>query len=258
VRHGDTALLPSGNGTAASRGLTVGGSALYTVLQQAREKLTHIAAHLLQCPAEAVTFQDGRVFDRQHPEQARPFTEVAAAAYDRYRLPPGVEAGLEFSGTYTLPGNPYAFGAHVAVVEVDRETGAVTFLRYAAVHDCGRIINPKLVEGQMYGGIAQGLGQALMEGMVYTPEGQPLTGSLLDYALPRAGALPQLMLETMETPSPTNPLGVKGIGELPTVATPVAVTNAIMDALSSVGVRHIDTPLTAEKIWRALHGGGEG
>jgi carbon-monoxide dehydrogenase large subunit len=258
VRHGDTALLPSGNGTAASRGLTVGGSALYTVLQQAREKLTRIAAHLLQCPAEAVTFQDGRVCDRQHPAQARPFAEVAAAAYDRYRLPPGVEAGLEFSGTYTLPGNPYAFGAHVAVVEVDRETGAVTFLRYAAVHDCGRIINPKLVEGQMYGGMAQGFGQALMEGMVYTPEGQPLTGSLLDYALPRASTLPQLMLETMETPSPTNPLGVKGIGELPTVATPVAVTNAIMDALSSVGVRHIDTPLTAEKIWRALHGGGEG
>jgi carbon-monoxide dehydrogenase large subunit len=124
------------------------------------------------------------------------------------------------------------------------------------VHDCGRIINPKLVEGQMYGGMAQGFGQALLEGMVYTPEGQPLTGSLLDYAIPRAGALPQVILATMETPSPTNPLGVKGIGELPTVATPVAVTNAIMDALSSVGVRHIDTPLTAEKIWRALHGVG--
>jgi carbon-monoxide dehydrogenase large subunit len=201
--------------------------------------------------------QDGRVFDRQHPGLARSFAAVAAAAYDRNRLPPGVEVGLEFSGTYTLPANPYAFGAHVAVVEVDRETGEVRFLRYAAVHDCGRIINPKLVEGQMYGGMAQGLGQALMEGMVYTPEGQPLTGSLLDYAIPRAGALPEVILETMETPSPTNPLGVKGIGELPTVAAPVAVANAIMDALSGVGVRHIDTPLTAEKIWRALHGVGE-
>jgi carbon-monoxide dehydrogenase large subunit len=258
VRHGDTALLPAGNGTAASRGLTVGGSALYTVLQQARQKLGRIAAHVLQCPAEAVVLQDSHGFDRQHPERTVPFAAIAAAAYDQSRLPPGIEVGLEFSGTYTLPGNPYAFGAHVAVVEVDRETGAVTFLRYAAVHDCGRIINPKLVEGQMYGGLAQGLGQALLEGMVYTPEGQPLTGSLLDYALPRAGALPQVIFETMETPSPTNPLGVKGIGELPTVATPVAVTNAIMDALSSVGVRHIDTPLTAEKIWRALHGGAEG
>ncbi len=106
----------------------------------------------------------------------------------------------------------------------------------------------------MYGGMAQGFGQALLEGMAYTPEGQPLTGSLMDYAIPRAGALPQVSLETMETPSPTNPLGVKGIGELPTVATPVAVANAVMDALSSVGVRHIDTPLTPEKIWRALHG----
>jgi carbon-monoxide dehydrogenase large subunit len=254
VRHGDTALLPSGGGTGASRGLTVGGSALYTVLQQARQKLVRLASHLLQCPTEAVTFQDGRVFDRQHPEQNMPFAAVAAGAYDQAQLPPDLAAGLEFSGTYTLPGNPYAFGAHVAVVEVDRETGEVKFLRYAAVHDCGRIINPKLVEGQMYGGMAQGIGQALMEGMVYTPEGQPLTGTLLDYAIPKAGALPQVILETMETPSPTNPLGVKGIGELPTVAAPVAVTNAIMDALSSVGVRHIDTPLTAEKIWRALHG----
>jgi carbon-monoxide dehydrogenase large subunit len=258
VRHGDTALLPAGGGTGASRGLTVGGSALYTVLQQVHQKLVRIASHLLQCPAEAVVLQDGRVFDRRHPEQTILFAEVAAAAYDQSRLPPGVEAGLEFSGTYTLPGNPYAFGAHVAVVEVDRETGEVTFLRYAAVHDCGRIINPKLVEGQMYGGMAQGFGQALMEGMVYTAEGQPLTGSLLDYAIPRAGALPEVILETMETPSPTNPLGVKGIGELPTVAAPVAVANAIMDALSSVGVRHIDTPLTAEKIWRALHGVEEG
>jgi aerobic carbon-monoxide dehydrogenase large subunit len=162
--------------------------------------------------------------------------------------------GLDFSGTYTLPGNPYAFGAHVAVVEVDRQTGEVSFLRYVAVHDCGRIINPKLVEGQMYGGIAQGIGQALTEGMVYTPEGQPLTASLLDYAVPKAAAIPHLVLETMETPSPTNPLGVKGIGELPTVAAPAAVANAVMDALAHIGVRHIDTPLTPEKIWRALHG----
>jgi carbon-monoxide dehydrogenase large subunit len=142
----------------------------------------------------------------------------------------------------------------VAVVEVDRETGEVRFLKYVAVHDCGRIINPKLVEGQMYGGIAQGIGQALAEGMVYTAEGQPLTGSLLDYAVPKALGLPDLILETMETPSPTNPLGVKGIGELPTVAAPVAIANAILDALSQLGVRHIDTPLTTEKIWRALHG----
>jgi len=257
VLHGDTAQFPSGQGTAASRGLTVGGSALYAVLQQARQKLSRIASHLLQCPAEELTFQGGRVFHRTNLEQNVAFSELAAAAYNKERLPPGVEAGLAFSGTYTLPGNPYAFGAHVVVVEVDRETGAITLLRYVAVHDCGRIINPKLVEGQMHGGIAQGIGQALTEGIVYSPEGQLLTGSLLDYAIPTAATVPQLILETMETPSPTNPLGVKGIGELPTVAAPAAVTNAVLDALSRLGVRHIDTPLTPEKIWRALHSEGE-
>jgi aerobic carbon-monoxide dehydrogenase large subunit len=183
-----------------------------------------------------------------------PFAALAAAAYDEALLPADLSVGLDFCGTYTLPGNPYAFGAHVAVVEVDRQTGEVSLLQYVAVHDCGRIINPKLVEGQMYGGIVQGLGQALTEGIVYTPEGQPLTGSLLDYAVPKAAAIPPLILETMETLSPTNPLGVKGIGELPTVAAPVAVANAVMDALCLIGVRHIDTPLTPEKIWRALHG----
>ena len=257
VLHGDTAKFSSGQGTAASRGLTVGGSALYSVLQEARQKLSRIASHLLQCPAEDVTFQGGRVFNRTNLEQNVAFSELASAAYNKELLPPGVEEGLEFSGTYTLPGNPYAFGAHVVVVEVDRETGEVKLLRYVAVHDCGRIINPKLVEGQMHGGIVQGIGQALTEGIVYSPEGQLLTGSLLDYAIPTAEKVPHLILETMETPSPTNPLGVKGIGELPTVAAPAAVANAVLDALSSLGVRHIDTPLTPERIWRALQSGRE-
>jgi aerobic carbon-monoxide dehydrogenase large subunit len=254
VQYGDTAIFPAGGGTGASRGLTVGGSALYAVLQEARRKLSRLAAHQLHCSEGELIFQGGHICHCRNPEQTMTFAEVAAAAYDEALLPAGVEAGLEFSGAYTLPENPYAFGAHVAVVEVDRDSGDVRILRYVAVHDCGRIINPKLVEGQMYGGIAQGFGQALAEGVVYTPEGQPLTGTLLDYAVPKATEIPALLLETMETPSPTNPLGVKGIGELPTVATPVALANAVMDALSSVGVRHLDTPLTAEKIWRALHG----
>jgi aerobic carbon-monoxide dehydrogenase large subunit len=254
VQYGDTALFPAGGGTGASRGLTVGGSALYAVLQEARRKLSRVAAHQLQCAEEEIIFQGGHIGHRRNSEQTMTFAEVVAAAYDEALLPAGLETGLEFSGTYTLPENPYAFGAHVAVVEVDRDSGDVRIVRYVAVHDCGRIINPKLVEGQMYGGIAQGFGQALAESVVYTLEGQPLTGTLLDYAVPKATEIPPLLLETMETPSPTNPLGVKGIGELPTVATPVALANAVMDALSSVGVRHLDTPLTAEKIWRALHG----
>jgi carbon-monoxide dehydrogenase large subunit len=165
-----------------------------------------------------------------------------------------VEPGLDFAGTHTLRASPYAFGAHVAIVEVDRDNGAIRILKYAAVHDAGRIINPMLAEGQVQGAIAQGLGQALMEGMVYSEEGQPFTGSLMDYALPRAGNTPEFVLETMETPSPVTPMGVKGIGELPTLAAPVAVANAVMDALSHLGIRHIDTPLTPEKVWQAMAG----
>ena len=252
VLHGDTDALPEGAGTAGSWGLVVGGSTVYLVVQDVRHKLTLVASHLLSCPADDIVFRQGRVFNRQDPEQAMDFSQVAAGAHDEESLPPGVEPGLDFSGSHTLTGSPYAFGAHVAVVEVSQDTGSVTILRYVAVHDSGRIINPMLAEGQVQGGIAQGIGQALLEGMVYTPEGQPLTGSLLDYALPKAEDIPSLTLDTTETPSPLNPLGAKGIGELPTLAAPVAVANAVMDALSSTGVRHIDTPLTPEKVWNAL------
>ena len=251
--HSDTQLFPVGGGTGASRGITVGGSTVYTVLQDAREKLVRIAAHLLECPPADVEMREGRVFRKGTPSSSIPFSQVAAAAYDEELLPPDVEPGLEFNATYTLPDNPYAFGTHVVVVEVDRDNGAVKILKYVAVHDAGRILNPMLAEGQIHGGLAQGLGQALMEGMEFTPEGQPLTGSFMDYAMPKAQDMPDLTLDTFETLSPLNPLGAKGIGELPTVAAPAAITNAVMDALYRSGVRHIDTPLTPEKIWRALN-----
>jgi aerobic carbon-monoxide dehydrogenase large subunit len=254
VVHSDTAIVPMGGGTAASRGLIAGGSALYVVLQEARQKLALFASHLLDCPVQDVCFQDGRAYPRHDPEHYIPFPRLAAAAYNDTLLPPGVEPGLDFRGTHTLRTSPYAFGAHVAVVEVSQETGTVSVLHYVAVHDAGRIINPLLAAGQVHGGIAQGLGQALLEGMVYSPEGQPLTGTLLDYALPRASTTPAFTLDTLETLSPLNPLGAKGIGELPTLAAPVAIANAVMDALSHVGVRHIDTPLRPEKIWHALQG----
>jgi aerobic carbon-monoxide dehydrogenase large subunit len=170
------------------------------------------------------------------------------------RLPPGVALGLDFSRRNALSTSPYAFATHVAVVEVSQETGAIRVLQYVAVHDAGRIMNPLLAAGQVHGGIAQGIGQALLEGMIYSPEGQPLTGTLLDYPLPRASTTPALTLDTLETLSPLTPMGAKGIGELPTLAAPVAIANAVMDALAPVGVRHIDTPLTPEKIWHALHG----
>ena len=256
VLHSDTDILPEGGGTSGSRGMIAGGSAMYFVLEEARQKLTSIASHLLHCPAEEVVLRAGQAFDRRDPGQAIPFPQVAAAAYDEEMLPPGVEPGLDFTGTHSLPASPYAFGAHVAVVQVSRESGHIEILNSAAVHDAGRIINPMLAEGQVQGGIAQGIGQALMEGMVYSEEGQPLTGSLMDYALPRASNTPHFNLDTIETLSPVTPMGVKGIGELPTLAAPVAVVNAVMDALAPLGIRHIDTPLTPEKVWQAIQESG--
>jgi carbon-monoxide dehydrogenase large subunit len=269
VRHSDTALFPLGEGTSASRGLIVGGSAVYAVVQEARQHLAHLASELLACAAEDIGFENGRAFNRHEPEegpsgpaptqsrQQLTFAQLGAAASRKAHGSVEEERGLVVSGTYTLPGAPFSFGAHAVVVEVSRETGQVTILRYVGVHDCGRIVNPRLVEGQIIGGIAQGLGQALSEDVVYSPEGQPLTGSLLDYALPKAHEVPPLILETLEVPSPTNPLGAKGIGSVSTVPAPAAVANAVLDALAGFGVRHLDTPLTAEKVWRAMQSGGK-
>ena len=252
VVHGDTAAVPTGGGTSASRGLIVGGSAVHSVLQEARRKLSLVAGHLLGCPPEDLSFQEGHVFYRGDPGKAMPFDALAAAAHNRDSLPRGLEPGLDFSGEYTLPNSPFSFGAHVVAVEVIRDTGEVKVLRYVGVHDVGRIVNPLLVEGQIHGGIAQGIGQALVEGAMYGADGQPLSGSLLDYALPRAAGMPDLVLDTIEVPSPTNPLGAKGVGSVSTVPSPVAICNAVMDALSGLGVRHLDTPLTAGKIWQAI------
>ena len=234
----------------------VGTSAMYTVAEKARQKLSRIAAHLMDCPAEDVVFEEGRVSSRGNPARAKTFAEIASAAYNEELLPPDVEVGLDFQDRFTLGVpyyNPHSFGAHVVVVEVDRDTGHVKIVKYVGVHDCGRIINPMIVEGQVHGAIAPGIGQALTEGMAFTSEGQPLTGSLMDYAVPMAANTPVFETDTVETPSPLTPTGAKGVGELPTVAAPAAVANAGMDALSKVGVRHIDTPLTPEKIWRAIH-----
>ena len=257
VLHGDTAVVPSGGGTGATRATVVGGSALYLVAEEARHKLVSIAAHMLGCAEADVVLEDREAFSRQDRGKTVAFSELAAAAYQEEKLPPGVTPGLDFSGSFTL-GQPYqsphSFSTHVVAVQVSRENGVIEILDYTAIHDCGRILNPMLVEGQVHGGIAQGIGQALWEGMEYTEDGQPLTASLMDYSMPSAQGLPELRLDTYETPSPMNPLGIKGVGELPTVAAPAAVANAVMDALSGFGVQHIDTPLTPEKVWNVMQG----
>ena len=253
VRHSDSAILPHGGGTSASRGVIAGGTILYKVVQEAREKLTAVAAHLLDCPPGDIELTEGRAVNRNNPSRSVPFAQLAAAAHNEELLPPGAEPGLDFAGSNTLTRSPYAFGSHVAVVEVSRENGAIKILQYTGVHDSGKVINPLLYDGQIHGAIAQGIGQALWEGMVYDSTGQPLTGSMMDYVLPKSIDLPDFDLDsTFETPSPMTALGVRGIGELRTLAAPVAIANAVMDALSSAGVKHIDTPLTPQKVWEAL------
>jgi carbon-monoxide dehydrogenase large subunit len=259
VRHSDSAILPHGGGTSASRGVIAGGTVLYNVVQEAREKLTNVAGHLLDCPPGNIELTEGRAVDRNNPSHNVPFAQVAAAAHNEELLPAGEEPGVDFRSVNTLSRSPYSFGSHVAVVEVSRENGAIKILQYTGVHDSGKVINPMLYDGQIHGAIAQGIGQALWEGMVYDDAGQPLSGSMMDYVLPKSIDLPDFDLDsTFETPSPITALGVKGIGELPTLAAPVAIANAVMDALSSAGVKHIDTPLTPEKVWQALRDAGQG
>ena len=253
VRHSDSAVLPEGGGTSASRGMIAGGTVLYNVVQEARQKLTTVAGQLLECLPENVELAEGRAFDRNNPARSVPFAQLAAAAHNEELLPPGEEPGLDFVGSNTLTKSPYAFGSHVAVVEVSRDNGAIKILQYTGAHDSGKVVNPMLYEGQIHGAIAQGIGQALWEGMVYDSTGQPLSGSMMDYVMPKSIDLPDFELDSsIETLSPITALGVKGIGELPTLAAPVAIANAVMNALSSAGVKHIDTPLTPQKVWQAL------
>ena len=258
VRHSDSAILPRGGGTSASRGMIAGGTVLYMAVQDAREKLITVAGNLLDSPPENIDLTEGRAIDRDDPSRSVPFAQLAAAAHNEELLPPGEEPGLDFSRSNVLSKSPYAFGSHIVVVEVSRENGAIKILQYTGVHDSGKVVNPMLYEGQIHGAIAQGIGQALWEGMVYDSAGQPLSGSLMDYTLPKSIDLPDFDLDsTFETPSPITALGVKGIGELPTLAAPVAIANAVMNALSSAGVKHIDTPLTPQKVWQALQDAGQ-
>lgn len=258
VRHSDTDQLPDGQGTYASRGLTVGGSAVYVGLQEAKLALVQLASRMLECAPEDVVLQDGMVYNRHYPQQPLDLPQIVAFAQRDDSDPSGERGGLSFPIAYTLADNPYAFGAHVAVVAIDRDTGELTCLHYVAVHDAGPLVNPLLSRGQIHGGIAQGIGQALTEIMAYSDAGQPLNGSLMDYAAPRAGKCPEMIVETIETPATTTPMGINGIGELPTVAAPAAMASAVLDALAQANAAAIDMPFTAEKIWRALHGKGSG
>jgi carbon-monoxide dehydrogenase large subunit len=198
-------------------------------------------------------YADGRFFVKGAPSKAKTIQEIALFANVAWNMPAGMEAGLEASSFYDPPNFVYPFGAHVAVVEVDKATGRVALVRYVAVDDCGPQINPMIVEGQIHGGVVQGVGQALWEEAVYDEAGQLLTGTLMDYAIPRADVLPDIEVTSTVTPSPHHPLGVKGIGEAGTIASTAAVYNAVIDALRPFGVDAIQMPATPERVWTAIN-----
>jgi aerobic carbon-monoxide dehydrogenase large subunit len=282
VIHGDTGVVQYGIGTFGSRATAVGGTAVLVAIQKLKEKANKIAAHLLQADAGQVAFESGRFSLQatkaaaagesaepimpvgQDPAGALPepqtdgkshvtIQDVALAAHLAKELPPDTEPGLSATYFFEPKNFTFPFGTHIVSVEIDRETGDVKFLRYVAVDDCGKVINPMLVDGQIQGGIVQSIGQALFEEVVYDDQGQLVTGTLMDYALPKAAQVPWFELDRTETPTPVNPLGVKGVGEAGTIGSTPAIVGAIVDALSPFGVKHLDMPIKPESVWRLIH-----
>jgi aerobic carbon-monoxide dehydrogenase large subunit len=254
VVHGDTAAVAKGIGTFGSRATAVGGIAVYQAAERVREKARELASHLLEVDIDDLVFTDGCFGVKGVPKQSLTIAQIAKQARAAKNLPAGLDVNLVVDSTFEPSNFTFPFGTHICVVEVEPETGNIEIRKYIAVDDCGKVINPLLVDGQVQGGIVQGLGQALYEGVVYDENGQLLTGSLMDYALPRAADLPRLQLARTETPTPVNPLGIKGIGEAGTIGSTPAVVSAVVDALAPFGVTHIDMPLTPEKIWRMCQG----
>jgi len=251
VIQSDTDAVERGSGTVGSRSMQHGGSAVHQAARTVRDKARDLASHLLEASPEDIVFVGGAVGVAGVPERAISWAELAAAASDRKRLPEGMEPGLAADADFAGDGS-YPFGAHCAVVEVDTEIGDARLIRFFAVDDCGRIINPLLAEGQVHGGIAQGIGQAMLEEVIFDDQGTPRTASMVDYLIPSIGEVPEVVTATTETPSPNNPLGAKGIGESGTIGSTPAIQNAVVDALSHLGVRHVDMPLTPERVWAAL------
>ncbi|HEY6058694.1 MAG TPA: xanthine dehydrogenase family protein molybdopterin-binding subunit [Candidatus Limnocylindrales bacterium] len=253
VQHSDTQGTPFGYGSYGSRSAAVGGTAAVKAANKVREKARRMAAHMLEAAVDDIEVDGANYRVRGSPDKVKTLQEIAFAIDLGFSLPEGMEPYLDETAYYDAPNTTWPFGTHLAIVEVDEDTGVVDLKRYIAVDDVGNKINPMIVDGQLHGGIAQGIGQALWEGAVYGDDGQLLSGSMLDYALPKASRLPHFELDETVTPSPVNPLGVKGAGEAGAIASTPAVVNAVVDALSPLGIRHIDMPLTAPNVWRAMN-----
>ncbi|HWC05410.1 MAG TPA: molybdopterin cofactor-binding domain-containing protein [Methylomirabilota bacterium] len=255
VVHGDTAAIPFGMGTYGSRSAAVGGSAIYAAIEKIKEKGKKIAAHLLEANEADLDYADGKFQVKGSPARHKTFGDVALMAYLAHNLPKGLEPGLEATSFWDPANFVFPFGTHVAVVEVDERTGKVKLVRYVAVDDVGNVINPMIVDGMVHGGIAQGVAQALYEYAAYDESGQLQSGSMMDYALPKADDLVSYETDRTVTPSPVNPMGIKGAGETGTIASTAAVANAVMDALAPLGISHLDMPLTPARIWAAIQAG---
>jgi carbon-monoxide dehydrogenase large subunit len=252
IVHGDTAVVQYGIGTFGSRGIAVGGAALALATEKVVKKARKLAAHLLSAEESSLTFENGK-FVGAPDDRSLTFQEVALAAHTAASLPEDFEPGLSVTHFFEPKNFTFPSGTHICVVEIDKDTGDIKIERYIAVDDCGNQINPMIVEGQVHGGIAQGMAQALFEEVVYDENGQLLTGELMDYAVPKAHQLPHFELASTVTPSPVNPLGAKGVGEAGTIGSTPAVANAVIDALSPFGVSHVDLPLRPEKLWRLMN-----
>jgi carbon-monoxide dehydrogenase large subunit len=252
VVAGDTETTPQGWGTYGSRTTAVCGSAVISAARRVKDKALKIAAHLLEAGEGDVEWKDGAFRLRGDPDRKKAFGEIALMANVAWNLPEGLEPGLEATAFFDPPNFVYPFGTHVCTVEVDPETGETTILRYLAVDDCGPLINPTIVEGQVHGGVVQGIGEAMQEQCVYDEDGQLLTGTLMDYAVPRASQVPDVETAHTVTATDVNPLGVKGVGETGTIASVPTVVNAVLDALAPLGVTHLDKPLTPGRVWTAI------
>lgn len=255
VQYGDTQGQPFGFGTYGSRSLAVGGTAIHKSTTKIKGKARQLAAHMLEVSEEDLVWENGKYMVRGAPDSAKTIQEIALAAHVGYSLPEGMEPYLDETTYHDPPNCTFPFGTHICVVEVDGETGQVQFRRYLAVDDVGNVINPLIVDGQLHGGIAQGMAQAMWEAAVYDDEGQLLTGTLMDYGIPKASMVPNFELDRTVTTTTVNPMGVKGAGEAGTIASAPAVVNAVVDALTPFGITHIDMPLTSERVWQAIQNG---
>jgi carbon-monoxide dehydrogenase large subunit len=258
VLHSDTAIAPMGMDTYGSRSLSVGGTAVHLATERVVEKAAKIAAHMLEAAEDDLELVDGSFRVKGTPTREVALAAVAFAAFTAHDLPDGLEPNLEAQVTWDPPNFTFPFGTHVAVVEVDETTGAVRLVDYVAVDDCGNQVNPLIVEGQLHGGILQGVAQALWEEARYDEDGQLRSASLTDYLVPTAAEALNFTLDHTVTPSPTNPLGVKGIGEAGTIGSASTVINAIVDALAPFGVRDVTMPASPERVWTTINAARSG